>query len=762
MRVLRVAAVVFFACSAYLTGPGLFAQNPVPLINQPLVPASVAPGGKGFTLTVNGTGFVATSSVEWNGQALVTSVVSSKKLKAVVPAANIAKAGTASVTVLTPGVAASNVVYFPVASAETAVSFSRTDISNVVPDNVLVGDFNNDAKPDLIVFDELYPGNGDGTFGSPINLGSCGSYLQTSGDFNGDGKLDIASPFSVCLGNGDGTFTQTQGTLDYYGAGIAPGDFNGDGKLDLIVFFSDFGGSGFDVFLGNGDGTFQIGALYVSSGLTTAVADLNGDGVLDLAIPNYSAAQVGIFLGNGDGTFQSPVNYATGGQGESLVAADFNGDGKIDLAETTYVYLGSTQISVLLGNGDGTFQAQVSYPVSTYSTALHAGDFNGDGKLDLAITEIPSQASNGNAAILLGNGDGSFQSETQFQAGINPISLDLGDFNNDGRLDLVVANALSSTFSIFLQSTVGVTPASLIYTDENVGVPSAPQDVTLTNSATTALNISSITFTGTNPTDFSEINTCGTSLAGGATCTISVTFTPTATGARSATLNVNDDAVGSPQTVGLTGTGTAPVVTLSATSLTFATQLVGTRSATKQVTMTNSGTGTLNITSITASGDFLQQNTCGTSLGVGASCTITVQFFPRQKGVRTGAVTIADDASGGAQTISLSGAGTVVKLGSIGLSFGNQAVGTTSVAVPVTLTNTSGQALTLAGISITGTNASDFAQTNNCGTSVAAHGSCTIRITFTPTALGARSAALSISDNGGGSPQTVGLTGTGI
>jgi len=312
------------------------------------------------------------------------------------------------------------------------------------------------------------------------------------------------------------------------------------------------------------------------------------------------------------------------------------------------------------------------------------------------------------------------------------------------------------------QSPATLSPADLSFPPENIGTPSPSQDVTLTNSATTALNISSITFAGTNPADFSQTNTCGTSLAGGASCTISVTFTPTATGARSATLNVNDDAAGSPQTVSLSGTGTAPAVTLSSSSLTFATQLVGTRSPTQQVTMSNTGTGTLNITSITASGDFLQQNTCGTSLDVGASCTITVQFFPRQKGVRSGAVTISDDAGGGPQTVSLSGSGTVVKLSAIGINFGNQAVGTTSVPVSVTLTNTSGQALTMSGIGIRGPNASDFSQTNNCGTSVAAHGSCTMQIKFTPSALGLRNAELVITDNGGGSPQTIPLSGTGI
>src|SRR6266850_1915925 len=210
--------------------------------------------------------------------------------------------------------------------------------------------------------------------------------------------------------------------------------------------------------------------------------------------------------------------------------------------------------------------------------------------------------------------------------------------------------------------------------------------------------------------------------------------------------------------------GPAPAVSLSPPSLTFSSQLVGTTSAAQVVTLTNSGNATLSITQIVASGDFAQTNTCGSSLGAGANCTISVTFIPTATGTRTGAVTLTDNASGSPQTVALSGTGTatppVLSLSTSSLSFGSQAVGNASAAQVVTLSN-SGGALSISSIAVTGTNAGDFSQSNTCGSSVAGGANCTISVTFKPTAAGSRSAAVSITDNATGSPQTVSLSGTG-
>ncbi len=288
--------------------------------------------------------------------------------------------------------------------------------------------------------------------------------------------------------------------------------------------------------------------------------------------------------------------------------------------------------------------------------------------------------------------------------------------------------------------------------------------MTLTNVSGLTLKISSIDVTGTNGSDFSQGHTCGSSLAPGAKCTITVTFVPTQIGPRKAAVTITDNAAGSPQKVSLIGTGVVlgPNATLSPTSLTFATTLVGRSSSAQSVTLSNYGTATLNITNIALTGadpnDFLQTNTCGGS--VTAGCTISVTFKPTQRGSRRASLSITDNAAGSPQTVSVNGTGTVVQLNPASLSFGVHQVGT-SGTLSTTLTNIGSTALSITGIAITGADADEFSQTNTCATSVAAGTSCSITVTFKPTEAGTDSADVSISDNGGGSPQNVPLGGGG-
>ena len=205
-----------------------------------------------------------------------------------------------------------------------------------------------------------------------------------------------------------------------------------------------------------------------------------------------------------------------------------------------------------------------------------------------------------------------------------------------------------------------------------------------------------------------------------------------------------------------------PVATLSTTSLTFGVQLVGTRSAAQRATLTNTGTTPLTISSIAASGDFVQRNDCGSGVPAGESCTIKVAFRPSAKGVQTGTVTITDDAANSPQTIALTGTGTVVQLSPSALDFGDQVVGTTSDPLTATVTNISSEDLHISGVGISGANFGDFAETTTCRSRLAAGGSCTIDVTFTPGARGDRHASLKIVDDGGASPQAVPLAGTGV
>jgi Abnormal spindle-like microcephaly-assoc'd, ASPM-SPD-2-Hydin len=233
-------------------------------------------------------------------------------------------------------------------------------------------------------------------------------------------------------------------------------------------------------------------------------------------------------------------------------------------------------------------------------------------------------------------------------------------------------------------------------------------------------------------------------------------------GIQRATANILNNFIGSQGSQG-------PAVTLNPTSISFGNQATGTTSAFQAVTVSNSGTSALSISSIAISGtnssDFAQTNNCPSSLAANATCTINVTFIPGAAGARSGNLTITDNANGSPQTVTLSGTGTTqapaATLNPTSINFGNQAVNVKSSSQTITLTSSGGSALSISSIALSGTNSSDFAQTNNCPSSLAANASCTINVTFTPGATGARNGSLTVTDNASGSPQTVPLSGTG-
>lgn len=330
----------------------------------------------------------------------------------------------------------------------------------------------------------------------------------------------------------------------------------------------------------------------------------------------------------------------------------------------------------------------------------------------------------------------------------------------------IIWNTRIANFKLPSCGSVSLAPSSLSFSAQAVGTTSPAQNVTLTNNQSVALNISSISVTGANNTDFAPSNTCGNSIDAGANCTISVTFTPGASGTRTATLNVNDDGPNSPQTASLTGTGASgAILTFSPGSVNFGNQITGTTSGISAVQVTNTGGGAATFTSVTTTGanstDFAQSNNCLPSLPAQQSCTVNVTFTPAANGSRSASLTLTDNAANSPQNVGLSGVGLApVTLSATTLSFGTVLVKSSSTSPKVTLTNN--QSIALSNISITITGSAAFTQVNTCGTSIPALGQCSITVTFAPTAAGAQTATVNINDSAGNSPQTISLKGTGL
>jgi hypothetical protein len=446
--------------------------NPVPFLNQLLVPTAVSPGNPGFTLNVSGTGFISGATVDFNGTPLTTTFLSGEHLSATVPAESVATAGAASITVVNPapGGGRSNSVYFQVGAPEATVTFvNATNSPLQIPDPfaIAIADFNEDGKADLAVAGgvRMYVllGNGDGTFapapGSPVSIQSppyddfASPYTGPGlalGDFNHSGHQGLAvglfqnQAVATLFGKGDGTFTYSSTLANTSGQPttfLTAADFNGDGNLDLAAI-NNISGVSPTILLGYSHGAFNASAQSEQVlGLSSAAGDFNGDGKLDLVINGTN-----ILLGNGDGTFTQGSTLSGGGA--FVAVGDFNGDGKLDLAVCNSY---ANTVTIFLGDGTGNFTpASVpSIGVGSQPEAILTADLNNDGKLDLAVANY----SDGTVTLLLGNGDGTFTpaSSSPIVVGHNPIAIGAADFNGDGKLDLAVANAADGTVSVLLQ-----------------------------------------------------------------------------------------------------------------------------------------------------------------------------------------------------------------------------------------------------------------------------------------------------------------------
>jgi hypothetical protein len=514
-------------------------------------------------------------------------------------------------------------------------------------------------------------GNGDGTFQPAVNymIGTEPSAI-TAVDLNKDGATDLAiadeigRTVAVLINKADGTGTFKAPVL--YPAGRAPrgivaGDLRGIGIQDLVV--ANNLGNDVSIFLGNGDGTFQPAIDYPAHihPKSVAVGYFNNDNHLDIACANHDSNDVSILIGNGDGTFKAPVNYLVGLNPRYVTVADFNKDGKADLVTANG---GASSISVLYGNGDGTFQTQVAYVAAVSPRWLAVDDYDGDGFLDIAT----SNYGGGSVSVLLGTGSSTAGSEflpsISYNVGKNPTGIASGDFNGDGKPDLAVTigglpTAPNTLMAVLLNTPVVLSPNTVTFPTKVVGTHTNAHAIALHNLSANSLTISNISITGTNPSDFLQTNNCGAALSGNGSCTIEVIFKPTNIDVRLANLVVTGSAVGGSQTASLIGTGTA--VALSPANLVFTSQAVGTTSPVQTIKLTDASATALTISGIAITGpnaaDFVETNTCGTGVTGRTSCTISVTFQPTATGARTAAVSITDNGGASPQSVLLTGTG---------------------------------------------------------------------------------------------------------
>jgi hypothetical protein len=451
--------------------------------------------------------------------------------------------------------------------------------------------------------------------------------------------------------------TRGRSVAEFEPYSIAVGDFNHDGNLDMTVAATGLtGGPSIAVLLGKGDGSFLPTVGYNAGvGPTSIVAaDFNHDGNLDLAVANSLSDYVSVFLGNGDGTFTpGPQNPTTLAPQAVVAVGDFNGDGIPDL-----IALSRSNpckcISVFLGNGDGTFQDAIITEPSFDVESIGIGDFNRDGKLDVVT------AGNFTVNVLLGNGDGTFKYGASFPSPESPESIAVADFNNDHKLDLAIANSEGGSVSVLIGNGNGTFQPAVDYPIAFATWVAAADltgnhklDLIVANDVIEGFHTYSgaTVFRGNGDGTFQQPGSFYESDPVSDTSYVAV---GDFNNDRKPDIAITD--FGYNDIVVMLNTG---VVSFTpSTMLLFNQQAVSTTSPPQKVTLTNTRSAALKVASIEAAGQFEMKTTCGKAIAVGEDCTVSVTFSPRTKGKLNGTVTLIDNASSKPQVIAMQGTGT--------------------------------------------------------------------------------------------------------
>lgn len=405
----------------------------------------------------------------------------------------------------------------PASNNVLAASYAAYPVGNE-PKAVVVADFNNDGKQDLATVNRgsytvsILLGDGAGNFGAASNFPTGGTFAEPSAlvasDFNNDGKMDVAVSkpnvhlISVMLGNGNGGLGAPSDISvgENPGTSVA-GDFNGDGNSDLAVADSGFNQGGIYVLLGAGTGSFASPTKFTAGTRPGNVitGDFNRDNKIDLAVANlgFGFNKISLLIGNGSGGFNAPTDFSVGSTPSGLAARDFDKDGFLDLAVSN---IDSHNISVLKGDGQGSFGPAANFPANSSPWSMAAGDFNGDGRLDLAAG---SNVTGDRISILRGDDTGQFTAPASFTVGSGPYNVTSADLNGDGGSDLAVANGSSHNVSVWIGPLPSVSIAATSVTEGNTGT--APANFPLTLSASINRDVTltySVTHGTTSAADF--------------------------------------------------------------------------------------------------------------------------------------------------------------------------------------------------------------------------------------------------------------------
>jgi hypothetical protein len=595
-----------------------------------------------------------------------------------------------------------------------------------------------------MVYSTFIGGSGDES-GSAVATGGSGKAYVTGSTVSSDFPVSSGA-FQTSFGGGTCTINNTTGPCS--DAFVTAIDTTTSGPSSRL----------YATYLGGNNNDTGTGIAVANGNAYVAGSTSSGN------FPTTNGVVQGKLAGASD-AFVTELNTA----GSALVYSTFLGGSATDegnaiaLDAAGNAYVAGTTLSTdfplespvqaSLAGGPDAFLSKINAPGTALIFSTYLGGNGTDNGATLAVD------GSGNAYIA-----GETQS-TNFPPGNNGYNNSC-TLSGTGNCD----DAFLAELTNLQLPAVLLSSSSLTFGNQTINTTSAPQTVTVTNAGDASLTVTSITLGGTDPGDFAETDNCVSSspIAPGGSCNVQVTFTPTAAGTRTATLNIGDNAGNSPQAVALSGSAVPTTVSLAPSSLTFGPQPVGTTSAPQNLTLTDTGNGPLAITSITVNGDFAQTNNCPVSLKAGASCTITVTFTPTAAGQRTGTVTVTDNGLNSPQTASLAGTGTqaAVSFSPPNVAFGNQTINTTSQSAPVTVGSTGNLALNISAIGVTGANAADFfllgLSTCKAGLQLAPGSTCTIQVVFKPAATGPRSAAIAVTDNAAGSPQLVPLSGTGV